>query len=94
VVEPAVGIIENRVKGKTKVRTGPYTEMKKNMTYLMFLKKNINGDYSIMFNTLGRYNIDNKDAEDEAVENYSEEYKSWKVKKINYKKYFEGKFNL
>lgn len=43
--------------------------MKQNNRYLVFLKKNVNGQYAVIFNNKGKYNLDNKDVEDYGVEN-------------------------
>ncbi|MDQ1147751.1 hypothetical protein QE429_004578 [Bacillus sp. SORGH_AS 510] len=93
-IEPAVGIIEDSNGVKSKITTGPYTEMEKDMKYLIFLIKNSNGEYSVVYNVLGRYNLDNKDKNDIGTGNYDIEYGAWKEKKINFNKKFKEKFKL
>lgn len=88
IVEPAVGIVKNNAGEQIKIVTDSYTEMKKDMSYLIFLQKNINGDYSVTYNTLGKYNIDNKDLDDlgSSVSVNSHHHAEDLVKKKEFKK--------
>lgn len=88
IVEPAVGIVKNNAGEQIKIVTDSYTEMKTDMSYLIFLQKNINGDYSVTYNTLGKYNIDIKDLDDlgSSVSVNSHHHAEDLVKKKEFKK--------
>ncbi|WP_144941789.1 hypothetical protein [Paenibacillus sp. 32O-W] len=83
VVEP-VGLIKEGL-GKRKLTIEGYSEMKENLDYLIFLKMNSYGEYSVVANTLGRYNLDGKDLEDSGNEEYQEKKASIKTEAL--KKY-------
>lgn len=88
IVEPAVGIVKNNAGEQIKIVTDSYTEMKTDMSYLIFLQKNINGDYSVTYNTLEKYNIDIKDLDDlgSSVSVNSHHHAEDLVKKKEFKK--------
>src|SRR5690606_15912105 len=93
IVEPAVGLI-NSNNELLKFKTGPYNELEIGSVYLILLTKNMNNDYAVTLNVLGKYNIDGTDKKDQNVEAYHHEYESWKDKKINYKQYFKKKYGF
>ncbi|MGE7946449.1 hypothetical protein [Lysinibacillus sp. NPDC093688] len=59
IIEP-VGIVE-RSTGKRKLVTNNYAELKEKSSYIMFLQQNSMGQYGIINNNLGKFNLDNKD---------------------------------
>lgn len=59
IIEP-VGIVE-RSTGKRKLVTNNYVELKEKSSYIMFLQQNSMGQYGIINNNLGKFNLDNKD---------------------------------
>lgn len=56
IVEP-VGIVERSV-GKRKLVTNHYEELKEKSSYLLFLQQNSMGQYAIINNNLGKFNLD------------------------------------
>ncbi len=59
IIEP-VGIVK-RSTGKRKLVTNDYEELKGKSSYIMFLQQNSMGQYAIINNNLGKFNLDNKD---------------------------------
>lgn len=59
IIEP-VGIV-GRGTGKRKLVTNQYEELKEKGSYIMFLQQNSKGQYAIINNNLGKFNLDNKD---------------------------------
>ncbi|MGE7688734.1 hypothetical protein ACQKMI_05950 [Lysinibacillus sp. NPDC097214] len=59
IIEP-VGIVE-RSTGNRKLVTNHYKELKEKSSYIMFLQQNSMGQYGIINNNLGKFNLDNKD---------------------------------
>lgn len=94
IVEAAVGLIKDSKGNKVKIITDQYTEMKKGKKYLIFLIKNMYGDYSVAYNILGKYNIDNKDEEDINLNSIHEEHKIMNEKKEKFRREYERRFNL
>ncbi|MFD0698544.1 hypothetical protein ACFQZT_31200 [Paenibacillus sp. GCM10027628] len=78
VIEP-VGLIQE-ITGKKKLTVDDYSEMEKGKKYVVFLKKNTQGQYSIMSSAYGKYNLDNADTKDttdiQNRENIKKEIKS------------------
>jgi hypothetical protein len=62
VIEP-VGLVQ-QFDGLKKLEYEGYTEMEKGKKYLLFLKKNTEGQYSIMSLFYGKYNLDDSDMKD------------------------------
>lgn len=62
VIEPLA--IVDYGEEKVKLMREGYTEMKKNSRYIIFLKKNTNGDYSVINMSKGKFNLDDTDTED------------------------------
>jgi hypothetical protein len=66
VIEP-VGIVGEGVKGggkKIKINIEGYQEMKKGKKYLLFLKSNSHGGFSVLNMNSGKFNLDGTDPED------------------------------
>ncbi|KOS63521.1 hypothetical protein FJQ98_09025 [Lysinibacillus agricola] len=59
IIEP-VEIVE-RNTGKRKLVTNRYKELKEKSSYILFLKQNSMGQYALINNNLGKFNLDNKD---------------------------------
>jgi len=70
IIEP-VGIVK-RSTGKRKLVTNDYEELKEKSSYIMFLQQNSMGQYGIINNNLGKFNLDNKDPLDIGEKNSSE----------------------
>lgn len=87
VIEP-VSIITEADKQQTKVTVGGYREMKQGRRYIMFLKNNGMGGYSIINMNNGKFNLDGGDAQD--IPTNTEE----KVFKERLKKDILLKFNV
>ncbi|WP_243300269.1 hypothetical protein [Bacillus litorisediminis] len=94
VVEPAIGVLEDSEGNPYKIVTEDYSEMKKGMTYLIFLELNYFGDYAVTGNTIGRYNIDKKDKNDLPNSAAGVEHKMKKEKKEKFWEIFKEKFDL
>ena len=62
VVEP-VGLVQE-LTGKKKFQFEDYSEMEKGKKYVVFLKKNTEGQYSVMSLAFGKYSLDTSDAQD------------------------------
>ncbi|KOP68944.1 hypothetical protein AMS62_04235 [Bacillus sp. FJAT-18019] len=62
VIEP-IGVYQT-FKGKKRIAYEGYTEMKKDNKYLIFLKKNSYGQYSVINMQAGKFNLDGTDPED------------------------------
>lgn len=62
VIEP-IGVYQT-FKGKKRIAYEGYTEMKKDIKYLIFLKKNSYGQYSVINMQAGKFNLDGTDPED------------------------------
>ncbi|WP_195575571.1 hypothetical protein [Paenibacillus sp. 1001270B_150601_E10] len=62
VIEP-VGVYQT-FKGREKITSDGYSEMKKGSTYLIFLGKNTFGQYSVINMQDGKFNFDGTDPED------------------------------
>lgn len=73
-VEP-VGLMQDSNRNKIKVVLDEYSELKKGSKYIIFLKKNAYGKYSLIFNNLGKYNVDNTDSTDMGLNNHNKEKK-------------------
>ncbi|MRX74370.1 hypothetical protein GJU40_19815 [Bacillus lacus] len=80
-VEP-VGLMQDSNKIKVKVVLEEYSELKEGSKYIIFLKKNAYGKYSLIFNNLGKYNIDNTDPTDMGLNNHNKEKKDRFKKEI------------
>ncbi|MFB7157313.1 hypothetical protein [Lysinibacillus sp. NPDC056232] len=63
VIEP-VSIITEADKQQTKVAADGYREMKQGKRYIVFLKNNGMGDYSVINMNNGKFNLDGGDAQD------------------------------
>ncbi|WP_195573919.1 hypothetical protein [Paenibacillus sp. 1001270B_150601_E10] len=66
VIEP-IGVYQT-FKGKKRIAYEGYTEMKKDSKYLIFLKKNSYGQYSVINMQAGKFNLDGTDPEDNSGE--------------------------
>jgi len=66
VIEPIAQI--QTVKGIDKISVDGYTEMQKGSQYLIFLKKNTQGQYSVINMQSGKFNLDHSDANDFAAQ--------------------------
>ncbi|MGE8037320.1 hypothetical protein [Lysinibacillus sp. NPDC093692] len=73
IIEP-VGIV-GRGTGKRKLVTNQYEELKEKNSYIMFLQQNSKGQYGIINNNLGKFNLDNKDALDMGEKKSSDDKK-------------------
>lgn len=62
VIEP-IGVYQT-FKGKKRIAYEGYTEMKKGSKYLIFLKKNSYGQYSVINMQAGKFNLDGTDSDD------------------------------
>ncbi|WP_195576911.1 hypothetical protein [Paenibacillus sp. 1001270B_150601_E10] len=62
VIEP-LGMYQT-YRGKEKITSDGYTEMKKGSTYLIFLGENTFGQYSVINMQAGKFNLDGTDPED------------------------------
>lgn len=62
IIEP-VGL-EKKTKVYNKLFLEDYRELKKGSRYIIFLKKNANGQYSVINMNKGKFNFDNSDPED------------------------------
>ncbi|WP_195575560.1 hypothetical protein [Paenibacillus sp. 1001270B_150601_E10] len=62
VIEP-IGVYQT-FKGKKRIAYEGYTEMKKGSKYLIFMKKNSYGQYSVINMQSGKFNLDGADSED------------------------------
>ena len=62
VIEPSG--IRQTYSGKEKITSEGYTEMKKGSKYVIFLKKNTSGQYSVINMQAGKFNLDGTDADD------------------------------
>ncbi|WP_147423857.1 hypothetical protein [Cohnella endophytica] len=62
-VEP-VGLITESDKLQTKVKADHYSELKADKKYVMFLKKNTFGQYSLINMNNGKFNLDGTDVSD------------------------------
>jgi hypothetical protein len=56
--------------GKQQVTLDGYKGVKNNSKYYLFLKKNLDGQYTILNYTLGKHNIDNTDVDDNNAQPY------------------------
>lgn len=84
IVEP-IGLVQE-IDGLKKISIESYTEMKKGNKYIIFLRKNTYGDYSVINMQFGKFNLDGQDKDDEKSED--KELKDSLKKKIN-DKYFK-----
>lgn len=73
IIEP-VGLIQE-FDGKKKIVMHGYSELKKDSDYIIFLTKNTHGNYAIIGNNLGKYNIDGTDLTDTLSEHDNEDIK-------------------
>ena len=55
IIEP-VGIVE--INGDKKITIDEYKEMEKGESYIIFLNKNVNGEYSVINNDFGKFRLD------------------------------------
>lgn len=81
IIEP-VGIVERSI-GKRKLITNHYQELKEKSSYILFLKQNSAGQYALINNNLGKFNLDNTDPLDIGEKKSSEamEFKNGVLKK-------------
>lgn len=81
IIEP-VSLIQT-LEGKIKLVDNNYQELNKGSKYVIFLKENTFGTYSIINNDLGKFNIDSTDPKDE----FFEQEKKAMFKKDVFEKY-------
>lgn len=62
VIEPIV--LKQTLSGKEKLAIGDYTEMKSGSSYIIFMKKNTYGQYSVINLQAGKFNLDGTDPDD------------------------------
>ncbi|QPR69175.1 hypothetical protein I6G82_06055 [Lysinibacillus macroides] len=70
IIEP-VGIVERQAE-KKKLITNHYKELQEDSAYILFLKQNMFGQYAIINNNLGKFNIDQTDSSDIGEEKLTE----------------------
>ncbi|MGG4092010.1 hypothetical protein [Paenibacillus lautus] len=62
VIEPIA--LKQTLSGKEKLAIGDYTEMKSGSSYIIFMKKNTYGQYSVINLQAGKFNLDGTDPDD------------------------------
>jgi len=81
VIEP-VGVFQH-LNGKEKLTIDNYQELKKGYEYIIFLKDNTFGKYSVINMNAGKFNLDGKDAADMTFDADEEQLKANKLKMKN-----------